>query len=366
MTKRLPAEWEKQSAILIIWPHADTDWRPTLSKVEETYIEISLEILKRQKLIICFHNQNIKQHALTALNTNKANTSNLISFIAENNDTWARDSGPITILDNSILTLLDFTFNGWGDKYSSSLDDQITAKMLHSININNHNYKSIDMILEGGSIESDGQGTLLTTSKCLLTDTRNSDMTKDQVEQRLIAEFNLERILWLNHGFIIGDDTDSHIDTLARFCSEDTIAYCTCNDESDSHYTELRNMESELKQLKTKNDTPYKLIPLPIPKAQFSTESGTNKTRLPATYANFLIINGAVLAPIYGDSQADTFAIKQLQTAFPKHEIIAINCCSLIEQFGSLHCITMQLPESVQLTERVQLAESVKFDEGAI
>ncbi len=351
MTKRLPAEWEKQSAILIIWPHAETDWHPILSEVEKTYIEISIEILKRQKLIICFHNKNIKELALTALAANKANIYNIISFIAENNDTWARDSGPITILDNSTPTLLDFTFNGWGDKYNSYLDNQITAKMLRSININPHGYKSVDIILEGGSIESDGQGTLLTTSKCLLTNTRNNDMTKDQVEQRLTEELNVDHILWLNHGFIIGDDTDSHIDTLARFCSVDTIAYCTCNDENDPHYTELTKMESELKQLKTKNGTPYKLISLPIPKAQFSNTKRPNKTRLPATYANFLIINTAILAPIYGDSQADAFAIQQLQTAFPKHEIVAIKCCSLIEQFGSLHCITMQFPENVQFIE---------------
>lgn len=343
MTKILPAEWEQQSATLIIWPHADTDWKPILFRVEKTYLEISKEILKRQKLIICFHNQEVKKHALAILANNKVNLFNLISFIAPNNDTWARDSGPITIIENDTPTLLDFTFNGWGDKYDSSLDDRITLKLVQSVIPDSVSYKKIEMVLEGGSIESDGHGTLLTTSKCLLTDTRNHELSKNQIEHQLKEAFGVNRILWLDHGYIIGDDTDSHIDTLARFCPNNVITYCSCNDKDDPHYNELKNMEKQLQEFRTQAEKSYKLIQLPIPKAQY-TESGI---RLPATYANFLIINNAVLAPIYGDLSADKFALQQLNIAFPDHNIIPINCCALIEQFGSLHCITMQLPQKV-------------------
>ncbi|THB71030.1 MAG: agmatine deiminase family protein [Gammaproteobacteria bacterium] len=345
MSIRLPAEWETQSAVLIIWPHEDTDWRPYLEQVTKTYLEIARAILARQKLVVCFHNELLKKATLELFSLQNISTTNLICFIAPNNDTWARDSGPITVYDNNEPVLLDFIFNAWGGKFQSDLDNQITTEFTKAILTKRTDISTnqINMILEGGSIESDGQGTLLTTSKCLLTDTRNTMMSKNDIENQLIKNFNLKRVLWLKYGYMLGDDTDSHIDILARFCPNDAIAYCACNDEDDPHYDELTKMETELKQLRTIKGKPYKLAPLPLPQAIYSE----NGTRLPATYANFLIINKAILLPIYGDNNADKFAIKQLNSIFPEREIIAINCKSLIKQFGSLHCVTMQLPQGV-------------------
>ena len=198
----------------------------------------------------------------------------------------------------------------------------------------------LDFVLEGGSIESDGKGTILTTSKCLLAPHRNQPLTKEQIEARLLEALHAERILWLDYGYLAGDDTDSHIDTLARFCPDDTIAYVQCLDKEDEHYAELSKMEAQLQSFRTTNGKPYRLIPLPMAKAIYDEDGN----RLPATYANFLITNGAVLMPTYGDASTDLKAKERLQEAFPHHDIIGIDCQTLIIQHGSLHCCTMQFP----------------------
>ena len=233
--------------------------------------------------------------------------------------------------------IYDFAFNGWGKKFEAKLDNQIT-KALHEKQVFGRDviYRNcLDFVLEGGSIESDGEGTLLTTSTCLLSDNRN-DLSKEVIETRLKNYFGLHRVLWLNHGYLAGDDTDSHIDTLARFCDVSTIAYVKCEDETDEHYIELKKMEEELMQFRTVSGNFYRLIPLPMADTVYDDE-----TRLPATYANFLIINDAVLVPTY-QSPKDEIALKQLGQAFPDRKIIGINCLPLIKQHGSLHCVTMQ------------------------
>jgi len=198
------------------------------------------------------------------------------------------------------------------------------------------------MVLEGGSIEVDGAGTLLTTRDCLLSPTRNPKLSQQQIEQKLIQWFGLSRVLWLGHGYLDGDDTDSHIDILARFCDCETIAYTHCDDESDPHYKELNAMETELRGLRSITDQPYRLVPLPWPAAKYD-DAGN---RLAASYANFLVINGAVIIPGYNDP-ADEQARVCLQQCFPDREVIAINALALIKQGGSLHCMAMQLPEGV-------------------
>lgn len=331
-----PAEWYPQSGIQITWPHSETDWVDILDEVTSCYISFSKEILKREKLlIVCANEDDVLNHFTSD------EKKNIITIQVSSNDTWARDHGPISVFKNGISAIIDFGFNGWGLKFAANLDNQITKK-LYSQEVYNSNVKyinRIDFILEGGAIESDGEGTLLTTSQCLLAPNRNQPMIQNEIEEYLINTLGVERILWLNHGYLAGDDTDSHIDTLARFCSRDTIAYVSCDDKDDEHYDELKKMEDELKSFTTINNEPYNLIPLPM--ADMVINDGY---RLPATYANFLIINGAVLMPTYS-SPKDEIAKQQLQKAFPNHEIIGIDCQSLIKQHGSLHCVTMQLPE---------------------
>ena len=197
-------------------------------------------------------------------------------------------------------------------------------------------------MLEGGSIESDGCGTLLVTSECLLSENRNSTLSKEQIESRLKHDFCVERVLWLDHGYLSGDDTDSHIDTLARLCPNDTITYVRCTDKDDEHFEELNKMEEQLKQFKTSDGNPYRLLALPM-----ADEIVFDGERLPATYANFLIINKAVLYPTYNQPDNDEKAKEVLQQAFPEYEIVSIDCTPLIKQHGSLHCCTMQFPKGV-------------------
>jgi agmatine/peptidylarginine deiminase len=335
-----PAEWYPQSAVQLTWPHAGTDWASSLADVIPCYVAIARAISQRQKLIIICHDPvevraQLKGCAL----------ENIVLHELPTNDTWARDHGGITILENGKPVVLDFRFNGWGLKFAAQHDNLLTRRMyrdgLFSPEVSYRNMQH--MVLEGGALESDGEGTLLTTSDCLLAPNRNDHLDKAEIEAELKKAFHLDRVLWLHHGYLEGDDTDSHVDTLARFCDRETIAYVRCEDKSDVHYEALQKMETELQQFTTKDGKPYRLVPLPMAEMAIDEEGH----RLPATYANFLIINGAVLLPFYGNVEKDEQARKALQEAFPKHEIIGINCEPLIRQHGSLHCITMQYPEGV-------------------
>ncbi len=332
----LPPEWARQSGVMLTWPHKNTDWNYILEDVTECYVAIAREIAKRERLlIVCADEESVRS---------------LLGDIADRivfrqvctNDTWARDHGPITIMADGEPVLCDFQFNGWGLKFASNYDNQITRTLYDNdaFSPNIGYFPMLRYVLEGGSIESDGEGTLLTTSECLLSVNRNN-FSQEEAEAFLKDVFGLQRVLWLNHGYLAGDDTDSHVDTLARFCSADTIAYVRCKDANDEHYEELLEMEKELKSFRKLDGTPYILIPLPMPTAQYEDEQ-----RLPATYANFLIINGAVLVPTY-HCQEDEVALRNLKDAFPDREIVGIDCSVLIRQHGSLHCVTMQLPECV-------------------
>jgi len=334
----LPAEWYPQSGVQLTWPHEDTDWAPILDEVIPCFIAIAKEVMKREKLlIVCRDEEDVRRQL------GEFDEDQVIFREFEPNDTWARDHGGITVFEDGSPAIYDFVFNGWGMKFPACKDNLIT-KVLFMTETFTDDVKYNNMqpfVLEGGSIESDGAGTLLTTEECLLSLNRNEYLPKEQLECYLKDMFGVDRILWLNSGYLEGDDTDSHIDTLARFCSEDTIAYVQCPDQDDEHYEELRLMEEELKAFTRRNGEPYRLIPLPMAdKVEWGGE------RLPATYANFLIINGAVLLPYY-NSPKDEVAKAALQVAFPDREIIGINCLPLIKQHGSLHCVTMQYPEGV-------------------
>lgn len=336
----LPAEWHEQSAVQLTWPHEATDWQPILKEVTRCYLDMAKAISIREKLVIVTPEPSLVLLLLEEVLSPERLQS--ITFCqAPTNDTWARDHSFITLLAPDGPRLLDFKFNGWGEKFPAELDNCICRRMMEQSILKGQYEDHLDFVLEGGSIESDGCGTIMTTSQCLLAPHRNQPLTQAQIEERLLTTLHAERILWLNHGYLAGDDTDSHIDTLTRFCPNDTIAYVQCLDQGDEHYAELHLMEEQLLTFLTMEGNPYRLIPLPMAKACYDEDG----TRLPATYANFLIINGAVLMPTYGDPANDIKAEEQLRKAFPYHDIIGIDCRPLITQHGSLHCCTMQFPK---------------------
>lgn len=335
----LPAEWYPQSAIQLTWPHNDTDWHYMLDEITRCYVEIAQAILRYQKLIVVCKEANLVKGAL---GEEFAASANLTLVELPSNDTWARDHGAISVFgEDGKKYLLDFTFNGWGMKFAANHDNQINrglfANMVFGSDVAYINKK--DFVLEGGGVESDGEGTLLTTSECLLSPNRNSHLTKQEIEQYLLNTFGMKRVLWLDYGYLAGDDTDSHIDTLARYCDAHTIAYLKCQDKADEHYSALAKMEEQLKTFVDFEAKPYNLIPIPM-----ADEVIFDGCRLPATYANFLIMNEVVLLPFY-NTEKDKLAEEQLQKAFPTKKIIGIDCSAIIKQHGSLHCITMQYPE---------------------
>lgn len=334
-----PAEWYPQGGVQLTWPHAQTDWQGSLEQVISCYQQIAYESSLRQKLlIVCASTEATKQY-LT-----HCDAANITYHEIPTNDTWARDHSGLTVLDEERPLLLDFQFNGWGLKFPANLDNQITRQLYKqrafALTVE---YQSIkNFVLEGGSVESDGEGTLLTTEGCLLSRNRNDHLSKEQIDEFLEEILGVSRILWLQNGYLAGDDTDSHIDTLARFCDSQTIAYVQCADSCDEHYEALTKMESELQQFRTQSNEAYRLLPLPMADAMYNDQGN----RLPATYANFLIMNEVVLLPFYSLPQDET-AREVLQQAFPSREIIGIPCEALIQQHGSLHCATMQYPENV-------------------
>ena len=337
-TLRFPAEWESQSAVLIAWPHADTDWADRLADVEETYISLVAAITGFQPVLICVADDDLETYAEMRLRSNRVDMERVRFVTAEYDDTWLRDSGPITLQRaEGGFKLLDFRFTGWGGKFEASRDDQLVG-VLHDSGVfaANADVESIPFALEGGAIDTDGEGTLLTTWQCLHE--RHPQRSRESLEYDMARWLVQQRVLWLDHGHLEGDDTDAHVDTLARFASADSIVYQACDDAGDTHYEGLQAMGRELAALRTRDGRPYRLFPLPWP--QPVLDEGR---RLAASYANFLIINGAVLMPAYGDA-ADDAARDVLAQAFPDREIVQVPCRSLIWQNGSLHCITMQLP----------------------
>ena len=307
------AEWEHQSMVQLTWPHEGTDWATILDEITAVYEKMAREIRKREPLLI-------------------------VDSIPHN-DTWARDHGFITIEETSFdqkskaLVLLDFCFNGWGEKFEATLDNQINKRLYEQGLVKGIYEDHLDFVLEGGSIESDGKGTVFTTECCLMAPHRNQPLTKEEIEDRLKEWLGAERIVWLQHGSLIGDDTDGHIDTLVRICPEDTLLYTG----GDKDHPDLALMEEELKNLRTMEGCPYRLLKLPLPQPIFD-----NGDRLPATYANYLVLNGAILVPTYNQPDLDEEAMRIVGQAFPDREIVGIDCRTVIKQHGSLHCCTMQ------------------------
>lgn len=338
MAIRLPAEWEQQDGILLAWPHAATDWASLLPEVRRVYADLITVITRFETVLLAAPDP---AEARSWLQQAGVPLERVTVVAVATNDTWTRDSGPITVLVNNQPVLLDFGFNGWGLKFAADLDNQLTRRLKHQ-GAFTPRVNTIGLVLEGGSIESDGNGTLLTTTQCLLSPNRNPQLDRNELTSALQSLFGARQVHWLEHGHLAGDDTDAHIDTLARICPDDTILYVACDDPRDEHYQPLKLMEAELQALRTLDGRPYRLLPLPWPAACFDDEGH----RLPATYANFLVINEAVLVPTYCQP-TDNGALAMIGLAFPGREIIGIDCLPLIEQHGSLHCITMHLPTGV-------------------
>ena len=336
---RLPAEWEAQDGVLLAWPHADSDWQPILPQVIPVFLDLARQISRFEQVLIATPEPEQVAGQLQAAGIGQ---ERIKIYRIPTNDTWSRDFGPITVLRDQQPYLLDFGFNAWGLKFAADQDNQITRR-LHEAGAFGATTRLVSgLILEGGSIESDGCGTLLTTSECLLNPNRNPQLTKLQLETELKQLLGADLVLWLEHGFLAGDDTDSHIDTLARLCPAETILYVRCDDPHDEHYPALQQMEAQLKSFRSRSGAAFRLLPLPWPQASYDEEG----TRLPATYANYLVINDAVLLPSYADP-ADAAAQAVVAAAFPDREIIPIDCRPLIWQHGSLHCVTMQIPQGV-------------------
>ena len=335
---RLPAEWEPQGFVQLTWPHKDSLWYE-VEKVQACYTQIAAAILRFEPLLIVC--RDIDECREDLLRNGLRSLEGIRFAEAPLNDTWARDHGAISVFGNQGEKCIeDFVFNGWGLKFASDMDNQITRTICRQ-GVFADDVKYLDMrpfVLEGGSIDCDGAGTLMATSECLCSLNRNEYLTREQIEAHLKEAFGLKRILWLDHGGIAGDDTDSHVDILARFCSADTIAYTSCEDPADENYASLKAMEEQLKTFRTLDGKPYRLIPLPLPDALYLDDY-----RLPGSYANFLIINGAVLVPGAGSPKDETVR-ERLQTVFPDREIIVIDCRPLLSGHGGLHCITMNYP----------------------
>ena len=348
---RLKAEWEQQSAILLAFPHIRSDWASKIDQARQCFLHIIESIIAFERVLVCIDTHDTQglavlcQHfgtdipPLTPYTTHALSATITLAFVPTN-DTWARDFGVITceVMDSKQNLLLDFHFNGWGLKYPSNFDNQITKSLHYLGALGSSPLESIPFILEGGSIDTDGLGTILTTTTCLLEPNRNPTYTKAEIESTLCHTLGATRVLWLENGFLQGDDTDSHIDMLARFIAPDTIAYISCDDESDPHYHALQAMEQEILAFRQADGSPYTLCRLPFVSAIYD-ESGE---RLPASYANFLFVNGALLVPLYNDPN-DTQALQLLQAALPDRAVLGVNARTLIEWHGSLHCVSMQL-----------------------
>ena len=344
-TKRLPAEWEQQRCVVMAWPHCNTDWEYMLYDVQQCYTNIIASLLENgiQVMLIAPDKSEVLDQ-LSLIYDNVRHAGLLRVFEFETNDTWARDFGPITTIDsNGVLLFNDFKFNGWGLKFAADKDNLITRSLYKTTLGQYGRYiNCLGFVLEGGSIESDGNGTILTTTECLLSPNRNGDLNRDEITARIKDFFGADRVLWLEHGALMGDDTDSHIDTLARFADEDTIVFCGAGPKTDPQHEGLAAMARQLKTLKREDGWGYNLVELPLPDPIYD-ESGQ---RLPATYANFLVTNNLVLMPSYNQTKNDILARKILESVFCDRKVVPIDCTALIKQHGSLHCITMQIPYS--------------------
>lgn len=341
MNYQMPPEWDQQWAMQLTWPHKDTDWCEYLDDINKVYVQMAKAIAARQKLIVVTPHPD-EVMALLRLALTEGEMAQVVMHQCPTNDTWARDHAFITLKDTATGSkrFLDFRFNGWGDKFEASLDNMINRSLYASGVLDGEYVDMNRFVLEGGSIESDGRGTVFTTSCCLLAPHRNQPMQRGDIDRELRLRLGAERVVWIDYGSLMGDDTDGHIDTLVRTAPDSTLVYVGCTDPADPHYEGFRLMEQQLASFRTLNGKPYRLLKLPMAPAQYDDDC-----RLPATYANFVVINGAVIYPTYGCPELDMEAERVISQAFPGREMIGIDSRTVVRQHGSLHCCTMQYVE---------------------
>ena len=339
----LPAEWYTQSCVQLTWPHEDTDWRDYLDDITETFVQIAKAVAHYEPLVIAAkYPERVREVLAESLNDDEM--ARVSIYECDNNYTWARDHAFITLVStidaSASCRLLDFRFNRWGEKFAADKDNRINRTLYDKGVFSGERVDYDDFVLEGGSIESDGRGTVLTTSVCLMAPHRNQPMTQAEVETVLKERLCARKIVWFDYGQLIGDDTDGHIDTIVRVCPDNTLLYVGCDDENDPQYADLKALENQLQQATDADGRPYRLLKLPMPDALYD-----DGDRLPATYANFLIINGAVIVPTYNQEENDARALELVAEAFPGYDIIGIDSQTIVRQHGSIHCLTMQYPE---------------------
>lgn len=331
----LPAEWAPQVAVLLAWPR--------LAALEPVFVRIAAEVARREDVVITCRDAAVAGHVRGLLAAAGVDLARVRLFEVASDDPWARDHGPWTVIRRGCPLLLDFRFDGWGGRFAAELDDQ-GSRRLHVLGaFGAEAMASVDLVLAGGSVESDGEGTLLTTRRCLLGPAR-SGLSQAELERQLGVLLGAERLLWLTHGRLTGDDTGGHVAALVRFTDGGTIVYQSCDDPADPDFVELQAMAAELAGLRTAAGAPYRLVPLPWPRAR----RGGDGASLPASYANFLILNGAVLVPTY-DDPVDVAALAGLRRCFPGREVVGIDARALLGQGGSLHRLAMPLPEPLTL-----------------
>ena len=356
MARYLPPEWAPQERVLFSFPRRDGDWGQLVADACGEMMFAIEAVARVCPVTVVVSDRENYRRSLLALQRAYGGEYSIAELTANFNhvelptdDAWIRDFGPITVLtERGRQRLLNFRFNGWGGKFPAGNDNAVNRGLAGNIFLNK-SFDTLPIVLEGGSIETDGRGTLLTTSRCLLAPHRNDWPDKAAAEAELGPLLGTDRFLWLDHGQLAGDDTDAHIDTLARFTDPRTIAYVRCDDPADEHYGEFQRMEEQLRGFRTPEGQPYRLLPLPWAPAIHHPDDGH---RLPASYANFLISNGYLFLPQYFMEEpdddhpgrvADRRAQEVLREA-TEYTVIPLSCRAFISQHGALHCLTMQIP----------------------
>ncbi len=340
---RLPAEWEPQHTLLLTWPHPATDWADQIVEVTALYLALTAVISRYQSVLIVCRDDNHRRTLAHRLIEYQLSQAPIQLARAPYNDTWIRDYGPLAVLTaHDRAELRDFRFNGWGGKFAATLDDRLTNRLYQHGVFGGSVLQTSQLVLEGGAIDTDGQGSALLVRRTIIDPARNPNLSQTAIETELTQTLGLTRFHWLDHGWLSGDDTDGHIDTLARFTDPSTICHAWSDRANDPDTIPLQHMTAELATLRQANGAPYRLIPLPQP-APIITKDGR---RLPATYVNFIILNGAIIVPTY-DDPADTIACERLAHAFPGRIIQPLNARALIKQGGSLHCISLHTPAAL-------------------